>query len=98
MRSRDKLKTYLLFRKTYGDKAFIGQGVGLGAPGYQIILPLDSKITWQKIKNLDKDSDFYSTKLSDYQAWLGEYLKGIVIRPSHAKYGAEIYYLRLFSS
>ena len=43
-----------------------------------------------KIKNLDKDSDFYSLRLLDYQVWLGGHLKWSVIRPNRAKHGTDI--------
>ena len=59
----EKLKTLdLLFIKTYGHQTFKGRGLGWGAPGYQVKVPLDYKITRQ-IKNLGGDSDFYSTRL-----------------------------------
>ena len=67
----------------------MGQSLGWGAPGNQVTLSRDSKITW-KNKNLDKDSDFYSLRLLDYQVWLGGHLKWSVIRPNRAKHGTDI--------
>ena len=52
---------WLLFIETYDHQTFKGRGLGWGAPGYQVIVPFDYKITWQ-IKNLGGVSDFYTTR------------------------------------
>ena len=67
--SNNKLKTlYLLFHKTYDHQTFKDWGLGWEARGYQVTLTFDYKIKFQ-MKNLAKDSDFYSTRLKDYVTW-----------------------------
>ena len=65
MSSHDKLNDIgsHLSQKLYGHQTFKVQGLKLMAPGYQVILTHDCKITWQ-IKKSNKDSDFYSTTVS----------------------------------
>lgn len=48
---------------------FKDRGLGRGATSYQ-----DYKTTWQ-MKNSNKDSGFYSTRIQDRQAWISGDLK-----------------------
>ena len=51
-----------LSQKIYVNHTLKDQGLGKSVPRYRVILPLDYKITWQ-MKNLDKNSNFYSIRL-----------------------------------
>ena len=63
VRLHDILTTLdFLSQKNYGNHTLKGQGLGKSVPRYWVLLPLDYKITWQ-MKNLDKKSNFYSTRL-----------------------------------
>ena len=49
MRSQDKLKSlYLLFHQKFVHQTLKGRGSGWGAPSYQVILPLNYKITCKR--------------------------------------------------
>ena len=54
-RLHDDLKTLdFLLQKTCGHRTFKTRGLTRGVPGYQVILPLDYKITWQMKKDFSK--------------------------------------------
>ena len=63
---------------------FKDRGLGWGATSYP-----DYKTTWQ-MKNSNKDSGFYSTRIQDRQAWISGDLKWNVIWPIYATYVVEI--------
>ena len=51
----DDLKTLdFLLEKTCGHLTFKTRGLTRGVPSYQVILPLDYKITWQMKKDFSK--------------------------------------------
>lgn len=79
-----------LSQKLYGHQTFKVQGLKLMAPGYQVILSHDCKITWQ-IKKSNKDSDFYSTTVSLRLSNLARRRPTVNCEvTNYAKYSAEI--------